>query len=94
VTGTVTNTLTAPISIDSVDVTVLFSGGDGITADDTLYPGGDNPVTVDPGQSIAVSDEGMGPPALPGSQASTGAPTVTWDWPAESPYFNCPSGDG
>lgn len=92
-TGTATNPLTTPVAIVSATVEVADSNGIDQDPDKLVPDAATAPVTLDPGQSVSMSDAPSG-----GTQiTSTGNPTVDrlavqWTWPAGSQYLSCPSG--
>jgi hypothetical protein len=91
--GTGSDVTTAPVTFISASVQFLDASGN-VVALVNVYPGGVNaPVTLQPGQSVPVSNGG---PELVRSTGNlyVGSITVDWDWPAGSPYAPCPSGTG
>jgi hypothetical protein len=92
-TGTATNTLTTPVAIVSATVELADSNGVDQGPDKLVPDAATGSATLDPGQSVAISDAAFGGTQITSTgQPTVGKLTVQWTWPAGSQYLACPSG--
>jgi hypothetical protein len=90
--GSVTNVMATPVSVISASVVVADSSGVGQSTDKLFPNGTPTPVTLEPGQSVALAGGGTQIDSV--GHPTVGGLTLQWTWPGGSRYLNCPSGVG
>jgi len=93
-TGTVTvaDGMNAPVVIDGAELQLVDASGTSL-GPVALSPVGGVPITLSPGQSTSLTNDGSLSIPAP-SRPRISSFNVRWSWPVESPYLNCPNGLG